>query len=100
MYPLIIELSRTSRTKITHAGALSFEAPPHTAIIPSWIMKNLDLAEGDYVSVRLVTLPKGKYIKLKPHEPDSFFALSQPKEMYVFIYRIETAMSNSTSPPV
>lgn len=41
-------------------------------------MQNLVLEEGDVISVRSATLPKGSYVKLQPHTQD-FLDISNPK---------------------
>ena len=42
------------------------------------------MEEGSEVILRNVTLPKGKFIEIRPHETD-FINLSNPKAMYVFL---------------
>lgn len=46
------------------------------------MMQNLLLQEGDTVSVKNATLPKGTYVKLQPHTKD-FLDISNPKAMLV-----------------
>ena len=45
------------------------------------MMNNLFLEEGSEVIIRNITLPKGKFIAIQPHETD-FINLSNPKAMY------------------
>eukprot|EP00884_Botryococcus_braunii_P012396 jgi/Botrbrau1/21157/Bobra.0061s0051.2 len=42
------------------------------------MMQNLVLEEGDVISIRSATLPKGTYVKLQPHTQD-FLDISNPK---------------------
>lgn len=52
------------------------------------MMENLLLQEGDFVTLKNVTLPKGKYVKLQPHTKD-FLDISNPKAMsviHVYVY--------------
>ena len=45
------------------------------------MMNQLFLEEGSEIILRNVTLPKGKFIEIRPHETD-FINLSNPKAMY------------------
>ena len=42
------------------------------------MMENLQLTEGDVVTLRSATLPKGTYVKLQPHSTD-FTEISNPR---------------------
>ncbi len=42
------------------------------------MMQNLVLQEGDIVTLRNATLPKGSYVKLQPHTTD-FTNISNPR---------------------
>jgi Ubiquitin fusion degradation protein UFD1 len=46
------------------------------------MMQNMLLQEGDIVRVKNATLPKGTYVKLRPHTMD-FLDISNPKAMLV-----------------
>jgi ubiquitin fusion degradation protein 1 len=70
-----------ARRRTTHAGVIDFSAPEDIAIAPTWIFSNLGVEENEFFTARMVHLPKGQYLKLKPKQID-FYKLSQPKEMY------------------
>ena len=55
----------------------------------SWaqMMQNLLLQEGDIVTLRNATLPKGTYVKLQPHTTD-FTNISNPRAV------LETTLRN------
>eukprot|EP01125_Pyxidicula_operculata_P019065 TRINITY_DN6884_c0_g1_i1.p1 TRINITY_DN6884_c0_g1~~TRINITY_DN6884_c0_g1_i1.p1 ORF type:complete len:330 (+),score=64.47 TRINITY_DN6884_c0_g1_i1:591-1580(+) len=72
-FPMIFELSNMSRNKITHVGVMDFSADINSAIIPQWILDNIDCKEGDFVLARYVNhLPKGTYVKLEPTQEEEF----------------------------
>lgn len=78
-------LSHTSahtqnQLKKTYAGVSTFDAVEGYAMVPSWIAKNFHIVDGDEITVRMVSLPKGELVTLQPQDPDTFLALSQPKE--------------------
>lgn len=50
-------------------------------------MQNLVLQEGDIVTLRNATLPKGTYVKLQPHTTD-FTHISNPRAV------LETTLRN------
>ena len=58
--------------------------PRHPA---AQMMQNLLLEEGDVVSLRNATLPKGTYVKLQPHSTD-FIDISNPRAV------LETTLRN------
>eukprot|EP00959_Pyramimonas_sp_CCMP1952_P416872 8733836-Pyramimonas_sp.AAC.1 len=45
------------------------------------MQQNLLLDEGDLVKLKNVALPKGTYVKLRPHTKD-FLDISNPKAVY------------------
>ncbi|XP_016539844.1 ubiquitin fusion degradation protein 1 homolog isoform X1 [Capsicum annuum] len=79
-YPMLFELRNTSTERVSHCGVLEFIAEEGMIYMPYWMMENLFLQEGDIVTVKNVTLPKGKYVKLQPHTKD-FLDISNPKAM-------------------
>jgi ubiquitin fusion degradation protein 1 len=70
-----------SRTKISHSGVIDFSAPEGVGVCPTWILTNIGVSDNEFFTVRMVHLPKGHYLKLKPKQSD-FFKLAQPKEMF------------------
>ncbi|KAM3376938.1 ubiquitin recognition factor in ER-associated degradation protein 1 isoform X2 [Capsicum galapagoense] len=84
-YPMLFELRNTSTERVSHCGVLEFIAEEGMIYMPYWMMENLFLQEGDIVTVKNVTLPKGKYVKLQPHTKD-FLDISNPKAICLLIY--------------
>lgn len=86
-YPMLFELRNASTERVSHCGVLEFIAEEGMIYMPYWMMENLFLQEGDVVTVKNVTLPKGKYVKLQPHTKD-FLDISNPKAI------LETTLRN------
>ncbi|KAK4378207.1 hypothetical protein RND71_000069 [Anisodus tanguticus] len=86
-YPMLFELRNASTERVSHCGVLEFIAEEGMIYMPYWMMQNLFLQEGDIVTVKNVTLPKGKYVKLQPHTKD-FLDISNPKAI------LETTLRN------
>ncbi|XP_015161206.1 ubiquitin fusion degradation protein 1 homolog isoform X1 [Solanum tuberosum] len=86
-YPMLFELRNDSTERVSHCGVLEFIAEEGMIHMPYWMMENLCLQEGDIVTVKNVTLPKGKYVKLQPHTKD-FLDISNPKAI------LETTLRN------
>ena len=86
-YPMLFELRNDSTERVSHCGVLEFIAEEGLIYMPYWMMENLCLQEGDTVTVKNVTLPKGKYVKLQPHTKD-FLDISNPKAI------LETTLRN------
>ncbi|XP_076904780.1 uncharacterized protein LOC143560348 [Bidens hawaiensis] len=51
----------------SHCGVVEFTADEGFVLLPTWMMNNMHLHEGELVNVKNTSLPKGKYIKLQPH---------------------------------
>ncbi|XP_025815546.1 ubiquitin fusion degradation protein 1 homolog [Panicum hallii] len=66
-YPMQFELRSSSAPRASHCGVLEFVADEGTVVMPGWMMENLRLQAGDAVRVRSAALPKGTYVKLRPH---------------------------------
>ncbi|KAK7409788.1 hypothetical protein VNO78_00106 [Psophocarpus tetragonolobus] len=77
-YPMLFELTNGASERVSHCGVLEFIADEGTIYMPYWMMQNMLLEEGDNVRVKYVSLPKGRYAKLRPHTTD-FFDISNPK---------------------
>ncbi|KAF3685684.1 Ubiquitin fusion degradation protein 1 -like protein [Capsicum annuum] len=86
-YPMLFELRNANTERVSHCGVLEFIAEEGMIYMPYWMMENLFLQEGDIVTVKNVTLPKGKYVKLQPHTKD-FLDISNPKAI------LETTLRN------
>ncbi|GMN61592.1 hypothetical protein TIFTF001_030678 [Ficus carica] len=77
-YPMLFQLKNKSKRKVSHCGVLEFSAEEGKVFLPSWIMLNMKLRDGDEVIIRNVTLKKATSVKLRPHET-AFVELSNPK---------------------
>jgi ubiquitin fusion degradation protein 1 len=69
-YPMLFKLTNQKANRITHAGVLEFLAEEGNVYLPSWMMNNLKLQEGDTVRVQSVSLPIGTYTKFQVNTPD------------------------------
>ena len=59
-------------------GVHEFTAPPGVIHISYGLMAQMNINEGDTVTIELVHPPKGEYIKIKPHQTE-FIELHNPK---------------------
>ena len=78
MFPLTFRLVNPETLLSTICSVQEFTALPGTCIIPYRIMDNLMLEQGSTVNLVYETVPKGSYIKIKPHRT-KFINLSDPK---------------------
>ncbi|KAJ9102629.1 hypothetical protein QFC19_004738 [Naganishia cerealis] len=62
----------------THAGVLEFIGEEGCCYLPAWMMKQLNLTEGDPIKVQGAKLPKGKMVKLQAQTVD-FLEVADPK---------------------
>lgn len=89
--PWLFELTNTgvnmADIKLTHAGVLEFIAEEGHVHLPAWMMRQLNLSEGDPIRLRGKTLPKGKLVKIEPQTVD-FLEIADPKGV------LETALNN------
>lgn len=76
----------------THAGVLEFTADEGVVYLPRWMMKRLNLAEGDGIRLYGTRLPKGKFVKLQPQSV-TFLELSDPKAVLEQAMRAYTVIS-------
>lgn len=75
-----LQMMPQSNLKRTFAGVSTFDAIEGCALVPSWIMENLGIFDGDPITARMVSLPKGDLVVLQPHDPQTFLSMEQPKE--------------------
>jgi ubiquitin fusion degradation protein 1 len=89
--PWMFELSNAgvnlADIKTTHAGVLEFIAEEGSVHLPAWMMRQLNLSEGDPIRLRGKMLPKGKLVKIEPQTVD-FLEISDPKAV------LEGALNN------
>ena len=76
--PLMFRLTQGDRS--THCGVLEFTAEADSIIMPTWMMENLKVEEGDNVTVESVKLPKATMVKLKTSSAE-FLERYDPKPM-------------------
>lgn len=77
-FPMAFELSNSARNRKTHAGVLEFTAEEGRCYMPFWVMQNLLIEEGAFVDIKNVQLPKGNFVKFRPHSKD-FLDISNPR---------------------
>ena len=78
MFPLTFRIVNPETLLSTICSVHEFTALPGTCIIPYRIMENLMLEQGSKVTLVYESIPKGSYIKIKPHRT-KFINLSNPK---------------------
>jgi len=76
-YPMLFKLT-AANGNTTHVGVLEFSAQEGSCFIPHWCMENLLIEEGGIITVRNVSLPKAKFVKLQPQHVD-FLDISNPR---------------------
>lgn len=76
-YPMLFRLESESGMS-THSGVLEFSAPEGSVYLPHWVMQNLLIPEGGILTVKNISLPKAKLIKLKPQHVD-WLEISNPR---------------------
>ena len=86
-YPMLFELTpgndvvgedgRPSR--LSHSGVLEFTSDEGVCIAPYWLMQNLGFDEGDLVTIRNVSLPRGSFVKVAPSTMRFAQDISNPK---------------------
>lgn len=66
---MIFEISSggPSGQRRTFCGVSEFTAVEGTALLPTWMIRNLEIKDGDTVQIRRVQLPKGTFLRLQPH---------------------------------
>jgi len=77
-YPMLFELIPHNGGKRLHCGVLEFVADEGQMFIPFWMMENMQLEEGDLLTVRNASLDKGTYVKFRP-QSKTFIELANPK---------------------
>ncbi len=79
-YPMMFQLSNDVLGTSTHVGVMEFDSEEQRCYVPSWIMRNLGIAEGGFVRVTNVSLPKATHVTFRPQTSD-FTTLSNPKAL-------------------
>jgi len=87
-YPMMFKITKKSnRSKCMHCGVLEFIADEGLVLLPYWMMQNLDISEGQEVTLESVTLPIGSYVKFQP-KTSSFLEIANQKAV------LENALRN------
>eukprot|EP00188_Purpureofilum_apyrenoidigerum_P001351 Plantae.Rhodophyta-Purpureofilum_apyrenoidigerum.ctg17314.p1 GENE.Plantae.Rhodophyta-Purpureofilum_apyrenoidigerum.ctg17314~~Plantae.Rhodophyta-Purpureofilum_apyrenoidigerum.ctg17314.p1 ORF type:complete len:359 (+),score=72.63 Plantae.Rhodophyta-Purpureofilum_apyrenoidigerum.ctg17314:69-1145(+) len=97
-YPMLFQLESLGGKK-THCGVLEFLAQEGHAYIPYWMMQNLNISEGDMITIRNVALERGNYVKFQPKTVD-FLSISNPKSVLERSLRSFTCLSAGDSIPI
>jgi ubiquitin fusion degradation protein 1 len=84
---MLFQVENRREGRSTHCGVLEFIADEGMVYLPYWMMQNLLLQEGDVITLRSATLPKGTFVKLQPHSKD-FLDISNPRAV------LETTLRN------
>lgn len=77
-WPMMFELENEQKARKTHAGVLEFVSEEGMCHIPYWMMQNLLLKEGDYITIRNLRLPKANWVKFRP-QTENYWEISNPK---------------------
>merc|ERR1712153_128188 len=77
-YPMLFELIPHNGAKHLHCGVLEFVAEEGFVYVPFWMMENMQLEEGDLLTVRNASLEKGSFVKFRP-QSKSFIELANPR---------------------
>nr|GMD92436.1 ubiquitin fusion degradation protein 1 homolog [Ipomoea batatas] len=79
--------------KSSHCGVLEFSAEEGFVYMPQCMMNNLGLNELDLVTVANVDLPKGDYLKLRPHTTEFLNKVKNPKEVLEATFREHSCLT-------
>lgn len=86
VHPMIFRLENSNTGLYSHCGVVEFTAEEGMVYLPTWMMENMKLHEGDLVNIRNTSLPKGTYIKIQPHA-SKFINLSNHKSLLEIAFR-------------
>ncbi|GFZ20922.1 ubiquitin fusion degradation UFD1 family protein [Actinidia rufa] len=78
-YPMVFKNKNPYTKRVSHCGVLEFSAEEGFVLLPDWMMKNLNLEEGQLVTLENTTLPKGTYMKIQPHSTNHNFNILEAK---------------------
>jgi ubiquitin fusion degradation protein 1 len=77
VWPMMFKLIAPSVA--THCGVLEFSAEEGHIYIPYWMMEHLRVKPGTIISVKNASLPKGKFVKLRPQTKNFIEDISNPR---------------------
>ena len=78
--PMVFKVVNPETSQFTHCGVLEFSADENRCYMPSWVMKNLLLRDGQTLLIKNVVLQKGTKIKLQPSTTTFITNIYDPKE--------------------
>ncbi|CAC5400370.1 UFD1 [Mytilus coruscus] len=81
VYPMLFKLRNNQQARHTHCGVLEFVAEEDRIYIPTWMMRNLLLNDGDTVEVENVLLKVATFTKFQPQSVD-FLDIINPADVY------------------
>nr|GFB95194.1 ubiquitin fusion degradation protein 1 homolog [Tanacetum cinerariifolium] len=70
--------SNDTSTLHYHCGVAEITADDGFVFLPTWMMKKLNIREGDLVDLKNTSLPIGNYIKVQPHTTEFITTLADP----------------------
>lgn len=76
--PFTFEISHSGGVYKTHCGVLEFTGEDGEVVVPSWMYQQLSLETASEVSLKYMTFPLGRFVKLVPHSVD-FLEIENPK---------------------
>ena len=91
-YPMLFQVTNPKVERRSHCGVMEFVADEGVVYLPYWMMENLCLTEGELVEFQSISLPKGSFVKLRPHTSD-FLDISNPKAVLEYTLRNFTCLT-------
>ncbi|OWA52874.1 putative Ubiquitin fusion degradation protein 1-like protein [Hypsibius exemplaris] len=77
-FPMLFKLTNSVKNRISHCGVLEFIAEEGLCYMPSWMMRNLQLGDGDRISVQNVSLSNASFVKFQPTSSE-FLDITDPR---------------------
>jgi len=69
-YPFMFEIVNCKNKNKSHCGVIEFSSLEGMGYLPSSMMCNLGLVDGDVIYMCSARIPPGTYLKIKPHTMD------------------------------
>ena len=89
---MLFKVTNMELQRVSHCGVMEFVADEGVVYLPFWMMENLCLQEGQMVEFQNISLPKGTFVKLRPHTTD-FLDISNPKAVLEHTLRNFTCLT-------
>ncbi|GJV54116.1 ubiquitin fusion degradation protein 1 [Tanacetum coccineum] len=68
VFPMLFCITDETAGLYSHCGVVEFTADEGSVLLPTWMMKSMQIQEGGLVNIKNTRLRRGKYIKLQPHD--------------------------------